>query len=295
MIAIIIIIIYCTFSLDLKPMNIGFTADKTLKLFDFGLAASIRKRAPCDEVFQMTGYTGTRAYMAPEVAKKEPYNHKVDIYSFGIILWQMLTGQSPFKGMSREEHMEKVIHGGLRPSLLVGGDGEDANLRHPNITESLAALLERCWDEDYRVRPNCREILAALDKEALQFTALATVRRATRALVSLVPKMLSFDRTNKYRKSSKVAVTPPEEVVVVGEVVQTGGEEAQGDKGQDSNGGGEAPAALPAVEEGEEAVVDENPPSLRLITSSLHGRERRQTASSDLGLTALPSPSLSDP
>lgn len=65
----------------------------------------------------MTGNVGSRAYMAPEVALSQPYTEKVDIYSFGVILWQLLTGQTPFADLSEEEYIEKVAKGGLRPNL----------------------------------------------------------------------------------------------------------------------------------------------------------------------------------
>jgi serine/threonine protein kinase len=137
--------------IDLKPENIGFTADKTLKLFDFGLAACVRKKLFANEAYKMTGFTGTMAYMAPEVALRKPYNEKVDIYSFGIILWQMLTGETPFDGMSKAVYMERVALGGLRPSIP------------RDVPKDLTMLIQQCWDQDPKRRPSCTVILAALD------------------------------------------------------------------------------------------------------------------------------------
>ena len=61
------VICSCAFNSDLKPANIGFTADMQLKLFDFGLVTCVKKRSHAAEVYEMTGYTGSLRYMAPEV------------------------------------------------------------------------------------------------------------------------------------------------------------------------------------------------------------------------------------
>jgi hypothetical protein len=69
---------------DLKPDNIGFTLDGTLKVLDFGLARLVENSSPySDQVYHMSGETGSLRYMAPEVADSRPYNHKADVYSFG--------------------------------------------------------------------------------------------------------------------------------------------------------------------------------------------------------------------
>ncbi|CAI0474788.1 unnamed protein product [Linum tenue] len=88
---------------DLKPDNLLLTADqKSVKLADFGLA---REETVTE---MMTAETGTYRWMAPELystvtlrqGEKKHYNNKVDVYSFAIVLWELLTNRMPFEGMS---------------------------------------------------------------------------------------------------------------------------------------------------------------------------------------------------
>ena len=140
---------------DLKPQNIGFTAERQLKLFDFGLVSCVQKRSSSDEAYAMSGFTGTLVYMAPEVALRQAYNEKVDVYSFGILLWQLLSGEAPFAGMGREQYLERVVRGGQRPSLSA--------IAHLSLPESLTRLMEQCWHTNPSQRPSCATIVTALD------------------------------------------------------------------------------------------------------------------------------------
>jgi len=141
----------CIIHRDLKPDNIGFTADGNIKLFDFGLCSVVRKRKGVNETYEMTGNTGTLRYMAPEVALGKEYNQSVDVYSFGIILWQMVKGKVPFNGLGRRTYMENVVIGGDRPKLDRGWN------------KQFIRLLRRCWCEDKSLRPSFSEIVAELD------------------------------------------------------------------------------------------------------------------------------------
>jgi len=64
-----------------------------VKLFDFGLSFEITEEcASVDGLYELSGNTGSMRYMAPEVALGHPYNHKVDVYSFAILFWQVSLG-----------------------------------------------------------------------------------------------------------------------------------------------------------------------------------------------------------
>ena len=118
--------------------------------------------------------------MAPEVALRLKYNEKVDIYSFGILFWQMITGDVPFHNMSKDEHMKKVctchssllfffelicsiikvVLGGLRPPLVNISDALGGIWQIP---EALAEILRQCWQPEPNNRPTSGAILATLD------------------------------------------------------------------------------------------------------------------------------------
>jgi len=133
---------------DLKPDNIGFTSDGTLKLFDFGLVTCVYKTSTPTGTYAMTGCAGSLRYMAPEVVLRKPYNEKVDVYSFGIIMWQLLQNKIPYHQLYRDEFVEKVIQEKLRPSLV----------EIISISTQLAHLIQECWSEKPQERPSFNEI-----------------------------------------------------------------------------------------------------------------------------------------
>lgn len=137
---------------DLKPDNIGFTSDGTLKLFDFGLCTCVKATSTDETVYEMTGNTGSLRYMAPEVAMRRAYNEKVDVYSYGIMVWQMARDRVPFKGLSKIEFFSTVVNGDNRPPL---------DRAWPT---RFSTLLKSCWHRDYKKRPSFEDIVVELDK-----------------------------------------------------------------------------------------------------------------------------------
>jgi len=76
---------------DMKPQNILIGANGTVKLCDFGFARAIASKS-----IVLTSIKGTPLYMAPEVVQEQPYNHTVDLWSLGVILYELFVGQPPF-------------------------------------------------------------------------------------------------------------------------------------------------------------------------------------------------------
>jgi len=140
---------------DLKPDNIGFTVagvDRQLKIFDFGLSRILKDSSSLsDDVYEMSGGTGSLRYMAPENARNESYNHKADVYSFGIILWELLSLKRSFAGCPLDEFKDVVIHGGIRPPI---------NKKWPTEIKN---LIVNCWSVDIGKRPTFQQVVTILD------------------------------------------------------------------------------------------------------------------------------------
>jgi serine/threonine protein kinase len=139
---------------DLKPDNLGFDATGTLKLFDFGLSKRLDPMDRTgDSLYMLTGNTGSLRYMAPEVARGENYDQRVDTYSFGILFWQICSLQTPYAGFSTTMHAEKVVRQGYRPSP------------DPSWPTSWADMMGRAWAGPLSDRPDFDEISVFMDDQ----------------------------------------------------------------------------------------------------------------------------------
>ncbi|KAL3928093.1 MAG: hypothetical protein SGBAC_012795 [Bacillariaceae sp.] len=140
---------------DLKPDNVGLDGKGQLKLFDFGLAKKITPsdHRDGDDLYLLTGNTGSLRYMAPEVAKGESYNQKVDTYSFGILFWQICSLQTPYANLTTKTHSLKVVLGGQRPK---------PDRSWPNGWKD---MMTRCWDANIAARPEFDEIASYFEDQ----------------------------------------------------------------------------------------------------------------------------------
>ncbi|KAK8732990.1 hypothetical protein OTU49_006695 [Cherax quadricarinatus] len=125
---------------DLKPPNLLLTKGaKILKVCDFGTA--------CELSTIMSDNRGSAAWMAPEVFEGKLYTEKCDVYSWGIILWEVMTRRVPFADLGLAVRIMWAVHQKQRPPLVTGC---------PKLLEN---LMKRCWDHNQARRPRMEEVV----------------------------------------------------------------------------------------------------------------------------------------
>ncbi|RWW61410.1 hypothetical protein BHE74_00031536, partial [Ensete ventricosum] len=181
---------------DLKSDNLLIFADKSIKIADFGVARIEVKPEG------MTPETGTYRWMAPyvklqharlgrkvaslhlaaaeclltepfvlrEMIQHRPYNQKVDVYSFGIVLWELITGMLPFQNMSAVQAAFAVVNKAARPVVPQG------------CLPALGEIMTRCWDADPDVRPSFSEIVRMLESAQEEIVRKARFRCCMRPM-----------------------------------------------------------------------------------------------------------------
>ena len=136
---------------DLKPQNIMIDKEGDAKIMDFGIARSVE--AP--GVTQTGVMIGTPDYISPEQAEGEEADHRADIYSLGVILYEMVTGSLPFKG-------DTALSVALKHKSKLPSDPKKLN---PKISEDLSRLILICREKDRERRyQTAGELLSELDK-----------------------------------------------------------------------------------------------------------------------------------
>uniref|UniRef100_A0A0D6QVQ8 non-specific serine/threonine protein kinase n=1 Tax=Araucaria cunninghamii TaxID=56994 RepID=A0A0D6QVQ8_ARACU len=157
---------------DLKSPNLLVDKNWVVKVCDFGLS-----RMKHNTFLSSRSTAGTAEWMAPEVLRNEPSNEKCDVYSFGVILWELSTLQQPW--------------GGMNPMQVVGAVGfQHRRLDIPNDMDPMIAdIIRRCWHNDPKLRPSFAEIMTALKSlQRPMLPSLAARSGVPNNRVSVLPK-----------------------------------------------------------------------------------------------------------
>ncbi|XP_004917774.1 mitogen-activated protein kinase kinase kinase 20 isoform X2 [Xenopus tropicalis] len=129
---------------DLKSRNVVITMDGILKICDFGASRFHSHTTHMSLV-------GTFPWMAPEVIQSLPVSETCDTYSYGVVLWEMLTREVPFKGLE-----------GLQVAWLVVEKNERLTIPS-SCPQSFAELMHQCWEADSKKRPSFKQIISNLE------------------------------------------------------------------------------------------------------------------------------------
>jgi len=149
---------------DIKPANLMLTSDDTVKITDFGTAKILQFGTA-----QTAHVMGTPSYMSPEQVKGKPVDGRSDIFSLGVILYELMTGEKPFPGQNITTVIYKIINEEPIPPRSL-----DSSI-HPG----LSAVISRALAKDPAARfQNCQELLNALKNYHEMVSPEATVKMA---------------------------------------------------------------------------------------------------------------------
>lgn len=169
--------------LDIKPENVFLTKDGPLKLIDFGVAR--RKRTGAEEP---DGIAGTIAYMAPEQLLGDPIDFRADIFSFGVLLHELVTGRHPFLG----PNVGATMH-----ALLQGDFFQDGAAFDPEVE----AIVRACMELEPSARPpSCAHVL-----EDLQRVLRARTHEHPAQATLVANRTVASERTDEPRTQAEFA------------------------------------------------------------------------------------------
>lgn len=158
---------------DLKLSNIIIDKNFIPKISEFGLARIY------DQDSLLTKQVGAYPYMSPECAIGNSYDQSTDVYSYGMLLYELCENTKPFPGLKQAQIIKFVYKQGLRPKFTV------------KTPESLKELIKQCWDADPNKRPTFDEIFEKFHEGSVFFTKAdkSEVNKFARMLIIKMAKM----------------------------------------------------------------------------------------------------------
>jgi len=141
---------------DLKSSNVLIGKDGRLVVGDFGLARYARPDG------EMTAETGSYRWMAPEVIRHERYSHSCDVYSYGMLCYELLTHRVPYNDTTAVSAALRVARSGIRPDLP------------PTAPHGVCDIIQCCWQQDPHARPSFATVCTLLEARGASLAAQAT-------------------------------------------------------------------------------------------------------------------------
>nr|XP_025884468.1 serine/threonine-protein kinase STY13-like [Solanum lycopersicum] len=128
---------------DVKTKNLLVDKNGRVKIIDFGISSKFYSP-------MMVGTSGTMGYMAPEVLSGSSYDHKCDVYSFAICLWEMYACLFPYPQHISHSKISHQIYKYRRPEIL------------KSCPTALSDIMKKCWDVNPQNRPEMKEVMQML-------------------------------------------------------------------------------------------------------------------------------------
>uniref|UniRef100_A0A8C9ACA2 Mitogen-activated protein kinase kinase kinase 7 n=1 Tax=Prolemur simus TaxID=1328070 RepID=A0A8C9ACA2_PROSS len=249
-----------------------------LKICDFGTA--------CDIQTHMTNNKGSAAWMAPEVFEGSNYSEKCDVFSWGIILWEVITRRKPFDEIGGPAfRIMWAVHNGTRPPLI------------KNLPKPIESLMTRCWSKDPSQRPSMEEIVKIMTHlmryfpgadEPLQYPCQYSDEGQSNSATS-TGSFMDIASTNTSNKSD----TNMEQVPATNDTIKRleskllkNQAKQQSESGRLSLGAsrGSSMESLPPTSEGKRMSADMSEIEARIAATTGNGQPRRRSVQ-DLTVT----------
>ena len=157
---------------DIKSHNFLVDEHHIVKVCDFGLSKVVSETGQLSS--KKNGLVGTYCWMAPELLNGQPYNAKSDVYSLGMVMWEVATGQMPYKDTLLPVMINRVIHGD-RPEIP------------ENVPGYYKAWIEKCWSQDSENRPNCQQLIEWIEPHTSRGKSVEGLEDKQNESVNLAP------------------------------------------------------------------------------------------------------------